>query len=196
MILVWAVIAGFIAGLARAIAGKRSYRIPRLRLIWIVVAAFIPQLFAFRLPFTRSSFPDNLVPFVLVGSQALLLVFVIVNIRAAGFWALCLGLASNLLVIVLNHGMMPISPETVYRLLGPDAPPGLWFVGERFGIGKDIVLTQGATRLWFLSDIFVLPVSHTYTVAFSAGDVLIAIGAFWLLWSMGGPEKINKENLQ
>ncbi|HEX7976896.1 MAG TPA: DUF5317 domain-containing protein [Anaerolineales bacterium] len=196
MILVWAVIAGLIVGLARAIVGNRKYRIPQLRHLWLVIAAFIPQVFAFRLSGTRSVFPDAWVPVVLVGSQAVLLVFVMLNLRAPGFWVLGLGLASNLLVISLNHGLMPISPETVYRLLPADLPPGVWSVGERFGVGKDLVLPQGDTKLWFLSDIFLLPLSDISKVAFSAGDALIAIGVIWLLWSLGGPVKATKEQVR
>lgn len=193
MILAWAVIAGFVAGLARSIHGKRRYTVPSLRYPWIILVAFLPQLFAFRLPSTRSVFPDEFVPYVLLGSQAILLVFVVLNLRAPGFWAIGIGLAANILVIALNHGMMPISPETVTRLLGPDAPPGLWSVGERFGVGKDIVLPKGATNLWILSDIFLLSIQDIYGVAFSIGDILIAIGAIRLLWLQGGPEQVNKE---
>jgi hypothetical protein len=41
----------------------------------------------------------------------------------------------------------------------------------------------------FLSDYYTLPDWLHYPVAFSLGDVLIAVGAFWLLWSLGGPRK-------
>jgi hypothetical protein len=32
-----------------------------------------------------------------------------------------------------------------------------------------------------------------YQAAFSVGDRLIAVGAFWLLWSLGGPQNEQKE---
>lgn len=187
MILLWAVIAGFAAGLARALIGKRRYSAPNIRHIWLVFLAFVPQFFAFRLTATRNFFPDQYVPLVLVGSQIVLLIFTVLNIGVPGIRVLGAGLALNLLVILANRGMMPISPETVRRILPADLPPGLWSVGKRFGVGKDIVLEKGDTNLWLLSDTFVLPFSETYRVAFSIGDVLIALGAFWVLWSMGGP---------
>ena len=188
MILLSAVVAGFIAGLVRAIIGKRPYRAPQMRHFWLVIVAFLPQFFVFNLEPTRNIFPDQFVPMVLVGSQAVLLIFAVINIAVPGFRALGLGLALNFLVILANRGMMPISPEVVKQLLPANVPSGLWSVGQRFGTGKDIVLKQGDTILWLLSDRFVLVLSQTYRVAFSAGDVLIALGAFWVLWQMGAPQ--------
>ena len=53
-------------------------------------------------------------------------------------------------------------------------------MGSRLGTGKDIVLAVDQTRLWWLSDRFLLPLPGGY-VAFSLGDVLIAVGAFFVL---------------
>lgn len=196
MVLLWAVIAGFTAGLARAIVGKRRYRVPTLRYLWLLIAAFIPQFFAFQLPATRSLFPDQWIPAVLVGSQFFLLFFSALNLSVPGMGVLGLGLILNFLVIVLNHGMMPISPEVVNQLLPAGASSSLWSIGQRFGVSKDIVLTQGEMRLWFLSDMFVLPLSKIHYVALSFGDVLMSLGAVWLLWSLGGPEKISVTQLE
>lgn len=137
--------------------------------------------------------PDEWAPILLVGSQIILLVFVWINRKKPGFWMLGAGLALNFLVIVLNGGLMPISPENV-RKVYPDVPADWWQVGERLGNGKDIVLTPSTTRLWFLSDRFLLPEGLGFQVAFSLGDVLIALGAFWLLWTLGGPRLVEQNN--
>lgn len=104
-----------------------------------------------------------------------------------GFWALGAGLALNLLVIALNGGWMPISPETVAQLAS-GASPAAWHIGERLGTTKDIVLPVAMMRLWWLSDRFALsvPPPFPWRVAFSLGDVLIGSGAFSLLWALGG----------
>jgi hypothetical protein len=185
VILLVAILAGLLAGQARAWSGGRSLSSPSLRLVWLVPLAFLPQWLCFYLPATRQLVADDLAAAALVGSQLFLLAFAWLNRRQAGFWALGLGLALNLLVITLNGGLMPISPETVAQL-APDAPPGTWQVGSRLGVGKDVVLPVAATCLSWLSDRFLLPAWLPRRVAFSLGDVFIAFGAFWLLWTLGG----------
>jgi len=184
MILVIAVFIGLAAGLVRARVNKTTYRANELRYPGLVILAFIPQFFAFSLPATRSSLPDNIASACLSFSLVFLLAFSFFNIRNKGFWPMILGLISNFLVISLNGGWMPITPEMVQKLL-PNAPAGTWSLGSRLGTGKDIVLAVESTRAWFLSDIFALPEWMHFGLAFSIGDVLMSAGAIWLLWNMG-----------
>ena len=185
MILLWAVAAGLIAGLGRAWVGRHEFQPPELRLLWLVPVAYLPQFLAFNWHTTRALIPHSLAAAALVGSQILLLIFAWVNRNKPGFWALGLGLALNLLVITINGGLMPISPETVTQL-SPNAPPDSWGMNQRLWGGKDIVLTVDATHLWWLSDCLLLPTWMPDQVAFSIGDILIALGAFLLMWASGG----------
>lgn len=184
MILLTAIIAGLIAGFIRARWNQRKLNPLTLKYEWIVFAAFLPQIIAFQLPWTRTTLPDGWVRAALVSSQLFLLVFAWFNRKAPGFWLLGIGLVLNFLVIILNGGLMPISPEVVSKYL-PNAQDGTWTIGERLGATKDIVLNISETRFWWLSDRFTLPDWINYAVAFSFGDILIWIGAFWLLWSLG-----------
>jgi hypothetical protein len=150
----------------------------------LVPVAYFLQLLAFRLPSTSNNIPNEIIPAGLVGTQLLLLVFVWFNRTQPGFWVLGLGLALNMLVIILNGGLMPISPETVARIT-PGMPAATWEVGQRFSTSKDIVLPAAEIRLGLLSDRFLLPDWVPYRVAFSLGDVLIGLGAFSLMCSLG-----------
>jgi hypothetical protein len=196
LILLIGVLAGLLAGLIRAWFHKSKLHIPDLRLVGLVLVAFILQVVGLYLPGIGRSLPFQVVSFTLVGSQVLLLVFAGGNRRLAGFWLLGFGLLLNLTVIVLNGGLMPISPETVLRL-APKTPPGLLTIGARLGVTKDVVLSETQTSLAFLSDRFILSnpfikgSSGNAAAAFSIGDVVIALGAFWVLWSFGRASEVT-----
>lgn len=139
----------------------------------------MPQLAIAYLPATRRLLPDWLAEISLLVSLVLFLAFVWLNRQLPGMPVLLLGLALNLSVIVLNGGWMPISPQTASHLTGENV---LQFIGlgSRFG-QKDILLLPQDTRLEFLADRFLLPARFPYQAAFSLGDILIALGVFWLL---------------
>jgi hypothetical protein len=88
--------------------------------------------------------------------------------------------------------MMPLTPENAQHLL-PAGSTMTLTLGERVGISKDILLEKSATRLWFLGDIFLLPEWFNFPMAFSPGDVLLSLGAFWLFWELGNPKYLLKE---
>jgi len=186
---------GLIAGLTRAGLGKRPYRVAEFKLIWLVFAAFLIQWLTFNFTHTRQLISDGWVKASLVGSQCLLLIFTWVNRHLEGFWLLGVGLLLNLLVITLNGGLMPISPETAHLLI-PQGSEYQFQLGQRFAFTKDMVLEIESTKLWWLSDRFVTPNWLPFTIAYSFGDILIATGAFWLLWSMGSSNKRIKETTQ
>jgi hypothetical protein len=188
VILLLAVLAGLLAGAVRAWARKRRYQPIHLNHAWLVIGAFLPQWLAFYLPATRSIISDQLAAILLVASQALMLAFVWINRDKSGFLVLGLGLAVNLVVIFANRGLMPISPETATRLV-PSVAPEAWQTGERFGWSKDIILPVESTQFWQLSDRLISPAWSSYQFVFSLGDVLIALGAFWVFWEQGGSQK-------
>lgn len=180
MILGVAVIAGILFGLFLAHWKKETWQPPALRHSWLVAVFFLPQLLAFFLPVTRNLFPDSLVAASLVLSQFGLLAFCILNWRTAGMPILTFGLLLNLVVILANGGLMPISTETVQRLVSPETASRLQ-VGERLGVSKDILLAPESIIFPWLADRFTPPDWLPYRFAFSVGDVFIGGGAFILL---------------
>lgn len=200
MILLVAILAGLAAGLLLARLQKRPWTVPPLHKPWLAIIAFIPQLLISYLPVTRAQVSDELAAVGLIVSLVLLLGFCWFNRRLSGVWLLAVGLVLNLLVMALNGGFMPISPQVASRLVPPDTQAALAALasGSRFG-AKDVLLLPSQTHLVWLSDLLLLPRGFPYQVAFSFGDVIIAVGAFWLMFTQGRvleapPRKIAKEN--
>ena len=180
MILILGIAAGWLAGLIRSRITGKPYLVPEISKIWLVLIAVIPQLLIFQIPSTASWFSDAAAAVVLVASQLVLLVFIWFNRDKTGIKILGVGLLLNLLVITLNSGLMPISPETATSLF-PDIPLSAWQIGSRPGMSKNIMLYPEDTRLAWLSDTILLPEWFPWARALSPGDVLIALGVFWLL---------------
>jgi hypothetical protein len=92
------------------------------------------------------------------------------------FRIIALGVFLNFIVIFANGGRMPVSIEALKaagltHLIGP-------LVEDK--ITTHQVLTS-STRLKFLADVLVLPKPYPLPKAFSVGDLLMAVGMFWLI---------------
>lgn len=181
MILLSALVLGLLAGWGWARWQKRAYLFPVLKFLWLVPAAFLPQLLVAYVPATRRLFPDWLAAAALPASLLIFLGFIWLNRTLPGLPWLLAGLLLNLAAMLFNGGWMPISPEIAshLRAANPFDPASL---GTRFG-QKDILLLPRDTHLAFLTDRFLLPDWLHYQVAFSLGDILVAVGTFWLLAS-------------
>ena len=105
-------------------------------------------------------------------SHLVLLAFVWRNRRLVGIQIVGLGVICNLLVILVNGGFMPISPDTLVRI-NPGTTPDQWLAGYHYGHSKDIIVLPENTGLRVLSDILVLPPPFPWPAAFSLGDLLI-----------------------
>ena len=135
---------------------------------------------------------DTWIPAILIGSQLLLLIFAGINRRLPGFALLGLGLLANFSAIVLNGGFMPTFPDVISRLVSEEQA-ALFQIGERILNSKDMLMMRENTRLWFLGDVLTLPSWANPTVAFSFGDILISMGAFWFFWELGRPQNLSPE---
>jgi hypothetical protein len=186
MILAAAVVLGLVGSIARhgSDALRRVARIP-LRSMWLVLLAV-----ALQLPLLRS--PPGLIQnlgvekALYLASLVLLLAFVWRNRQTVGVLIVGLGIICNLLVILLNSGFMPITPETLVQI-NPGSTVEHWPVGTHYGYSKDIIKLQQTTRFWALSDLLVIPPPFPRPTAFSVGDLIIAAGIIVLMqgWPAG-----------
>jgi hypothetical protein len=126
---------------------------------------------------------DETAAFCLVISQTLLLAFALLNRHLPGMWLLAAGLGCNLAVIAANHGFMPMTVEAFTSLADAEALERMTLGARLSQASKDILLPETQIRLPWLADRFVFPEFMPHRVAFSSGDVLVAAGAFWMLWS-------------
>ena len=179
MILLLALGIGLAIGLIWAGRLRQPYQTPRLKYSWLAIVAFLPQFFATYFERTQAFAPDWLVAIAIVISQGLLFLFAWFNRHLPGMSILIFGILLNLAVIIANGGFMPINPQTAERVVGKESISSLES-GNRLGY-KDVLLPKNETRLEFLADRFLPPVGFPYQVAFSMGDIFIAVGACWIL---------------
>jgi hypothetical protein len=175
MILLLSLVIGLLAGWLWARIQGSSYRIPELSWFWLVLSAFLLQFTVVSLP----KLSNGWVAAGLLTTQTLLLIFAWLNRRIAGMPILIWGVALNLLVMAANSGFMPVSPDIASQLVSRERLLDVQ-TGSRIG-SKDILLHPQDTRFEWLADRFLTPAWFPSRAAFSLGDVLIALGAFWML---------------
>jgi protein-S-isoprenylcysteine O-methyltransferase Ste14 len=193
VVLLTAVIAGLFVGVLRARWNRDKWQPPVLRHAWLVLVAFLPQLFAFYLPFTRSHVSNSLAATCLVSSQIGLLLFCWLNRRSVGIPLLAAGLGLNLLAISANGGLMPIGIDTAARFLPADVLQKLQLGSRLSSSSKDVLLPTAAVVFPWFADRFVSPAWFQYRFVFSLGDIFVSLGAFWLLGSRSLSIKVSQE---
>lgn len=190
MVLLLALAAGLLAGLAWASWRRLPYLAPELQYLWLVFIAFLLQIFVTRLP----GISTGLVVICLLVSQILFFGFAWVNRRISGMPVLICGVLLNVIVMTANGGFMPVSLNTVSRLL-PEQRLQDFQLGSRIG-AKDILLRPQDTNFEWLADRFLTPAWFPSKTAFSLGDVFIAMGVFWMLAKPGSSIQIMNRGTQ
>ncbi|MEO7745234.1 MAG: DUF5317 domain-containing protein [Actinomycetota bacterium] len=160
------------------LSGGRLRRLALLpwRHAWLLPLALAAQIVIVEVPGVARglSVVVHVLSYVVAG------VFVWLNRQVSGLWLLGLGAACNGVTIAVNGGTLPASPRALaavgihpeggFTNSGPLAHPVLPWLGDVF-----------ATPSW-------LPLANV----FSVGDVLIALGAAWLIHAgaRGGPRQV------
>jgi hypothetical protein len=147
---------------------------------WLAPLAFLMQAYLIFFPAERAGDPLSARSLLLVASHILLFVVIWQNRHLGGIKLIGIGLLLNFLVMVVNGGFMPITPETLVQI-GYDGNASQLETGYIVGRTKNVVMAQGEARLWFLSDLLVIPKPFPIPTALSAGDLLIVLGVFFFL---------------
>jgi len=151
-----------------------------LRWGWLALILFAAQAYLIFWPEPKAQGLLSPRAMILVLSYLILIFVAWSNRSLPGMNLILVGIALNFLVIVANGGFMPVAPQTLIRG-GHTHLVAALESGARVSRSKDVLLWPEQTKLWFLSDIFVIPERYPLAGSFSLGDVLIASGAFILL---------------
>lgn len=137
----------------------------RWRAPWLVLAALVTQVVVLEV----AGLPDLVAPVAHVATYLMAAAFVWVNRRVRGLPLLALGAASNGVAIAANGGTLP-SSAAARQMAGLDATDGF---------SNSDVLADPV--LGFLGDVFAVPSWVPLANVFSIGDVLIVVGAAWVI---------------
>lgn len=154
---------------------KRELRLyfPRVQIRWGVLALFAlaMQAIAILVPIGLDDIPKRLL-FVL--SYLILLTFIARNLPRPGIAIIGIGLLLNVLPVVANGGLMPVTADNLAR-----AGQTRHIEGRREGDAipytKNVLKSKENTHFYELSDRIVWENSFFFRV-FSIGDVVIAGG--------------------
>lgn len=115
-------------------------------------------------------------PHIYLATFLFLLAVIWLNRKNPAILLMGAGILLNFVVIAVNGGKMPVSPEGLARV----------GMEEYIAVlqGDDVLthqLIDETTHLVFLADIFALPKPYPFPKIFSVGDVVLGIGAAWFL---------------
>jgi hypothetical protein len=139
-----------------------------LNLIWFAFGALLIQI----LVVSVSQGPA--IRILLPLSTVLIIPFLIANWRYAGIRLMAAGVLLNLLVMLANGGLMPVTPGTVDAVGRVDISSLV--EGENIPHSKNVMLKAEDARFPRLGDAIVLPIPHPFTRAVSPGDILLVLG--------------------
>ncbi|HEY3208471.1 MAG TPA: DUF5317 domain-containing protein [Actinomycetota bacterium] len=174
MLLILAVIvAGLLVGIA---LGGDVRTLSEIKLRWWPLALVGLGLQLIPVPSMSGQIDHWLAVGLLVASYVVLLVFVAMNIRLAGFPMIAAGFALNLFVISLNGGM-PVTQNALRQAYGSSYAAEIARLQEHGGAKHH--LARDDDVLVSVAD--VIPVGGPLHQVLSVGDIVFMAGVFWVI---------------
>ena len=171
------ILAGFaLVVVSVLIAGGDLTRVTSIRLrgVVMIVVAFVAQTLLVEV--FASTFGSSFAQTMHLLTYAVGALFLLMNRHIRGILVIGLGAALNTVAIVANGGVMPAS-AWASRTAGIIPATGATFDNSRF---------VSHARLQFLGDVFAIPHGWPLANVFSAGDVVLLVGAFITLHAAAG----------
>lgn len=144
-----------------------------LRWRGVILSGFLIQVLIFSSFWQDRADTRGWTQFAYLLSLCLLVVALIGNRHIPGMTLLAAGLFLNFAAIAANGGYMPASPTAMQAAALRVLQPGE-IANNSIGMGPD-------TRLGVLGDLFAIPHGIIFANVFSLGDVVIAVGAVYLI---------------
>jgi hypothetical protein len=146
---------------------------PRVSVKWGVLAFFalLVQAVAIFVPIGLDDIPKRL---LFVFSYVVLVAFIVRNLPRPGIAIIGIGVLLNLLPILANGGLMPVTAENLARAGQTEHIEGKQ-EGDAIPYSKNVLKAKDDTHFYELSDRIVWDNSLAFRV-FSAGDVVIGAG--------------------
>ena len=154
--------------------GGKLSNLAALKIRWrgLILTGFFIQVVIFS-RFWQTSELQSFTQLAYLASLTILLVAVLVNRHVPGILIITSGFLLNFVVIAANGGYMPASADAMPTAGMPVLSPGQ--------ISNNSIGMSPETPLAFLADIFAIPKGFILPNVFSIGDILIAIGAVYLI---------------
>jgi hypothetical protein len=162
------VLAALVVSLALGGSLRRLAELP-LRATWLFFGAVVLQIAAFPFAFLPWTTGDATQKGLWLASYLLLLAAAVANRRLAGVPIAALGMLANLAAIVANGGRMPVAAEAMRA------------AGDSYAVRNNSIQSADPTLSW-LVDRWAAPDWIPLANVFSVGDLVIAVGAFVIVF--------------
>lgn len=165
----------FVAILLALLRGGKIAYLADLNIKWrgVIIVGFLIQIVVYNDFWQNNSSLKDLTTMAYFVSLGLLVIALVKNYAIPGMKFIAFGFFLNVLAIALNGGYMPASlnawTTAGFRPLSADQT-----YNNSIGIGPN-------TLLPFFGDIFAIPKGFIFPNVFSIGDLIIAIGAVYLI---------------
>lgn len=165
-----------LVGLARGLSLRNfvNYRFKALGCFFgaLFLQLFLGTSYAENIPIVRLS-----AALLNLSSMGMLLWALWANAELFGARAAFIGVLLNIAVIFANGGKMPVSPEAAAAVGMPASRVAFLAAGRSLTHR----LLRPETKLWWLADVLYIPKPFPQSPLFSVGDVVLAIGLFFLV---------------